>query len=192
MKKLCIACFRWKGSKIPKICEECLNKFAPGIQDEYGVSLFHYQTILRDLIWRGKIRGDLPAISLLASLFLAADEATELADWCEVIIPAPSSLWGRIRGKFDIAFHMAAKLAKETAKPIENAPGSLFWRLRKRSQHHHESPDDFARNPPNLTGHRRILIIDDVMTTGQTLHEIAAFYPDDTTKFLTLASATPG
>ena len=192
MLNLCIVCFRWKGSEFPKICLECFGGLSPGIRDEESTSLFHYQTDLRDLVCRGKIQGDLPAISLLSWLFTAAEESVNLAEWCDMIIPAPSSLWGRLRGKFDVAYELAAKLAEKSAKPMENPPASLYWRLRKRSQHHREATDDFARNPPNPLGKRRLLIVDDIITTGQTLHEIANFYPDDYIKFLTLASAIPG
>jgi predicted amidophosphoribosyltransferase len=190
MHRLCIVCYRWRKSSTPKICVECRDQLTQGIQDDYTIGLFHYQNSIRDLIRRGKIQGDLPAISLLITLFLAARETQNLAEWCEVIVPAPSSLWGRLRGKFDIAFELSSKLATEYAKPLENPPNCLYWRFRKRSQQHHLASPDIARNPVNPLGRRRVLIIDDVTTTGQTLHEIAAFYPDDYTKFLTLASAT--
>ena len=193
MNKLCIVCYRWQASRIPKICDDCCVEFVAGNQDEYSISLYHYQTVLRDLVRRAKIQGDMPAISLLIFLFLDAAQTTSLATWADVIMPAPSSLWGRLRGKLDIAFALASQLARVHGKPLQNSPHSLYWRLKKRSQQQDRGRGyEIARNPPNALGYRRILLVDDVLTTGQTLHEIAAFFPDDSIKFLTLASAAPG
>ncbi len=190
MNKLCIVCFHWRESKIPRVCDDCLSDFHPGLVSSYSFAVYHYRADLRDLITRAKISGDLPALSLLTDLFLNCESVKRFGQWADLIIPAPSSLWGRLRGKYDIAYELAAALARQMTKPHRSAPCSLYWRLKKRSQQHRKNDTNQFFPPPQTEGQRKILLIDDILTTGRTLHEVAAFYPNDAIQFLTLASAS--
>ena len=56
------------------------------------------------------------------------------------LMPAPSSLYSRLAGRFDVAYLFAHDLAKAFHLPLYIAPYCLHWRLRKRSMLRHRSP----------------------------------------------------
>ncbi|MEZ4743609.1 MAG: hypothetical protein R3B45_14385 [Bdellovibrionota bacterium] len=150
-------------------------------------------------------------------------------------MPAPSSLWGRLRGRFDIANYIAHTLSKEFKKPLITPPFNLRWRLKKRAFinkkqskveyaktqekiielpisinnacylkqytscinrknpnkgcHKTTSADILLLEDHNLFQKRKILVIDDIITTGNNLRSIYSALQIDNVKFLTLAKA---
>jgi predicted amidophosphoribosyltransferase len=152
-------------------------------------ALYHYEGSFRRLLLRVKVEGDLVALALLTSLALARPESAALAGWAEVVVAAPSSLWGRLRGRVDACHAVAAALAEAHGRPLAGAPWQLHWRTRKRAQIARGarivSPEDpgrwgaalargwLERRGPRLAG-RRVLLVDDVSTSGMTLLETAA------------------
>jgi predicted amidophosphoribosyltransferase len=157
-------------------------------------SLFRYQGPVRQLIRRAKAQEDHRALSVLVRLFLDRDESLDEAARCDVIVPCPSSLWSRCRGRLDVAWRLAEALAKRTAKPILAAPWHLHWRTLKQARlsgrarrlqgralgsfgagrFAAHAASCFARRLEALGDPTRVLIVDDVVTTGMTLAAVRA------------------
>lgn len=112
------------------------------------------------------------------------------------VMPCPSSLWGRLRGRLDVAGWLAYHLARQAQLPLLSPPWPLRFRLKKRARQGKKAepgaeppaPAALAADqqgaarialdlaPPNKV--KPILLVDDVLTTGQTMAEVAAYLPD--------------
>ena len=99
------------------------------------------------------------------------------AGW--LIVPAPSSLWGRLKGRFDIAL-MAAECFFSRGQILHaSLPGSFF--RGKRAGHNENSDVDSFLPPTDVVFNKNrgilkristaahIVVVDDVMTTGLTM-----------------------
>ena len=182
-------------------CEARLDdlKFAINNEDSV-VALFRYNAPISTLIHRAKIRDDIPALGTIARLMAYSQQGIAFGDWATVITPAPSSLWGRIRGRFDIASVSAHLIARVTGKTVVGVPGNMYWQLKKQAQ---LNPRDRLQEPtvsaqkcrePLKENAARVLIVDDVLTTGRTIAavKLALEKGDNAVEFkvLTLARAS--
>lgn len=207
MRTFCMGC--WQPLPVPHptplgphkdhvLCPTCVRqlwdlRIPSALADTHNArpgALYAYDRLVRSLIWRAKIKDDLRALDLLL-LLGTCTQAVSTAQWADLIVPAPSSLWGRARGRLDIAAHFSQHLAREAQKPLIPAPWTLHWRLKKRAQ---TSWSERQRDVPwrlplklretaLLQWARacqsaipapparvlRILVVDDVITTGSTL-----------------------
>ncbi|MCX6124623.1 MAG: phosphoribosyltransferase family protein [Proteobacteria bacterium] len=136
-----------------------------------GSSLFLYQGIMRRVIMRAKVRNDLLALNGLVELFVSQPKVISLAKNCDVLVPAPSSLWGRMRGRFDLAQSMALGLGAAIDLPVSLMPWVAYMRFRKRAGSNRRGTEKLRREIPSklLFKGSRVLVIDDVMTTGNTM-----------------------
>jgi predicted amidophosphoribosyltransferase len=174
-------------------------------------SLYAYRDLVRDLVLRAKVQSDHLALRLLVSLAATHSAAAPVLRRSDVLIASPSSLWGRLRGRFDLAHGLTTAFAAAHRKPVACAPYELFWRWSKRARQasrHHRRPLQPAAFPPWLLarmqahwlarygetcGARRVILIDDVVTTGSTVEQLAkalgGLIPAETIEVLALASA---
>jgi predicted amidophosphoribosyltransferase len=91
----------------------------------------------------------------------------------QYVMPAPSSLWGRIRGKVDIPWHVAKALCHTHGVKFLAPPFTLRWRWCKQAHckrtkgffYYTHSAEDFSL--PS------VLLVDDVATSGETLRRVA-------------------
>ncbi len=157
-------------------------------QAPLGESLYAYLFLTRKLILRTKVSGDYRALSALKEVFVNHPTAIEMAADAETIVAAPSSFWGRVRGRFDLAYHLAAALSEASGKPLSPCPGRLYWRFKKRARQQNKEKKNL--NFANTSDGAPVLIIDDIITTGYTLTQVARTYKDHSLSFLTLACAS--
>jgi predicted amidophosphoribosyltransferase len=122
-----------------------------------------------------KVAGDLCAYEAIITEFVEyfASIAPVIAN--AIIMPMPSSLWGRIRGRIDLAHHMAKAVARMNSLPLVLPPWDLGWHLQKKSM------VDIDQRRVKEHSHRRksraiiqkLCVIDDLVTTGSSFLELA-------------------
>ncbi len=172
-------------------CRDELRDLALPCQDRI-LSCFKYRGVMRRLILRAKVQGDHRAVSLLTEIVVSHPLVESWVATCDVVMPSPSSLWGRARGRLDLAALLADAIARHYGRVIRPAPWELHWRLRKRALDPRGERkllvDDDAEGQD--TDGPRVGLFDDVVTTGQTLAWTRAALPRATAvRALTLASA---
>lgn len=152
----------------PGRCPECRGK---RIDFDSAVSLGAYQGRLRDLVIAFKhpnhrLVGDLFANQLAAKLDGRA---------YDLIVAVPMHRWDFVWRAHNPAAELAAALSKRTRTPF--APGALQKRRRTRPQkilplaERLGNPLGAFHAPAGSVG--RVLLVDDVLTTGATLSECA-------------------
>ncbi len=155
-------------------------------------SLWPYDSLVRQLVLHAKVQN---RFSILHFLGLKMLEATILSPGPireQYIMPAPSSLWGRLRGRFDIAYWLAKKLSDSLQKQIVLTDSSQYWRLKKRAALSQKNrPENISYSPVDNQESKisDILLIDDVVTTGWTCFQTIAMDPNQGYRILTLADS---
>ena len=203
----CSVCFRrgrevrlglWLG--VCGLCWEELREL-----ELAGTSLYRYEGVVRGLVLRAKVQGDHRALVLLGELVRRSARVGEMAAWCDGVVAAPSSLWGRLRGRLDLAAYLAEVVAASVpaSRPLVPAPLHLFWRLRKHALLSRAERGEAGRRelPPWLVhvslrrferhAGERLLLVDDVVTSGETLRSLRNALAEDgrQLRVLTLAAA---
>ena len=182
----CLSCNNILQKQDICLCANCCAKIVFLNKDTFLHSLFLYNDITRLLILAAKINGNYKAyLYLKKSLFAKLSNSAWCAD-CDLIIPAPSSLWSRLYGRFDLAWLLSSELAKLYNKPHKELPASFYFKWRKNT---------FLQNRKfsNLKLRRaqrgaNIIIFDDVVTTGATVKGICDYLPPDSNiRIITLA-----
>ena len=206
MIKLCQKCWNHLPYSQAKngalLCLNCTKDLAPmffcqksaseSFGDIHVHSLFPYQDFMRELCLRIKIHSDIVAWQLLCSMSLSHPCLKDILASVDVILPVPSSLWGRLRGRLDIAGLWSRELSQYGHKKEVYLPRqAYFWRLRKRAlskgkrafspriasraadiaHFWHKITKQPLASPIDL-GNLRVLVVDDIVTTGFSMEEI--------------------
>jgi len=213
----CVLCGRWISVRTPVMttCSDCaavlasccldLAGFVPSpmrfIEDPRGVSAFvayTYTGPLVQLIHDSKIRGHIPTAKFLARAFVRSLETGQIGKGITAVMPCPSSLWSRVRGRLDLARILAESVADAWKIPLLPPPKSLMYSHKKRAQKKARNQiffaDDQRKNTPHfeaLDTHPQTLIVDDVLTTGFTLNSVVHAVNGRFCRFAALASPHP-
>lgn len=182
----CLLCYN-NSSFICPSCQAQLDRralsysyeLAPNLQ---AIALYPYVPPLRDLVLQVKIEGSLRARQVVLHLL---NRKLYLPP-AQVIVPAPSSLWSRLRGRHDLAWMIARHLVKQTGAKLIEAPLFTHWRLHKQAKARQRELYRLPRVPqkllqlmlPPVVG-QKILLVDDVITSGATMRRLAALFPDN-------------
>jgi ComF family protein len=161
------------------ICGRCQKK-SPAF--DYSVSLFRYEQPIIWLIKQLKFRERLPHARLLGDML--ADRLTQMFEQNsmgnghlpECILPVPLHK-NRITSRgFNQSIELAKSVARKTGLPLEL---NLIERVRETES---QTGLDAGQRRKNLqgafkmtssTGYRHVAIVDDVVTTGSTVNELA-------------------
>ena len=167
-----------------RICMVCRQSFSPAVGNKGVISVFAYEGTLRSLILRAKVDGDPLATDALLRLFTSAEKVSSAVSRSTHIVAAPSSLWGRCRGKTDLAALLAMNLAKISGRPLVKVSSRLFWSWKKQAQR-----KDRRHEGQLKSRWGGALVVDDIITTGYTLRRVGSTLQDSKVGFLTLAQA---
>lgn len=172
----------------PFLCQDCLDTLTPSRPRQAFTSLYAYNETLRPLVLKIKLEGNYRALQCLTHLFLNSRRTHQITKNIDVIIPAPSSLWARARGRTDLAWLLASSLADKVKCPLHPPPLSLRWQWKKRSKTGFREKLEFAwheHDPQKQTA----LIVDDIVTTGHTFQRTSRLLGQVNTHLLTLGDA---
>jgi predicted amidophosphoribosyltransferase len=167
-------------------CESCINRLV-GISDlTYGViTPFAYEEPLKTALILYKLTGSRVFERALCEALASAEEAWQpWVEWCDQIIFAPQSISSFLELKSNAAMLIANFMSKKYHKA--NRQGKFQFSLKKQTSKkriscHHELIS-LAQRP----GHRNLLIVDDVLSSGQTLLRMSKYLPKDNLKFFCL------
>ncbi len=159
----------------PRHCPECRRRKLPF---RAAIALGEYRGSLRDAVLRTK-RAAYESLTIQLGEVLA--DRLEPLGWkqqCDVVIPLPSHWWRRWTRGTSGPELLAERLADRLSLPCRTRWLSCQRRTRKQgmllpAERAENVRGAFTVRQPDAVRGQRILLVDDVMTTGATLKEAA-------------------
>lgn len=185
-ERLCTRCGRpwlsskgptrpWRsGEENPALCRTCdANRSAVDFARCYGI----YDGYLRDCIHALKYRWDLGAAHVLGALMSWVVAGDGRFAGVDVIVPVPL----HPKREQDRGYNQAAELARVIGGYLGRPVVSAAWRTRETTpqstlqlnERFNNVRGAFQVTHPQLVAGRRLLIVDDIWTTGATMHALA-------------------
>ena len=172
-------------------CPKCGFPFGPHVQGRaacpacrrgvpfrQAVAAYRYEGPLREAIHRWKYGGDLRAGRALREALLAALANEPMMEEVDVVAPVPLHWLRRIRRRFNQSGDLAEAVGKRFGLPLRAAALRRVRRTRSQVGLTPTQREDNVRGafrvlrPREIRG-LRVLLIDDVFTTGATCNECA-------------------
>jgi competence protein ComFC len=189
---LCDECRASTPRIIPPFCYCCSRPFEGAIDGQFScpncedralafhcvVSKYQAKGVLRDLIHRFKYGGQYYLRRLLSEILLEAMRDERIAATpVDALVPVPLHPVRRRERGFNQAEALAKAVAKETAIPvldcIERRSYTQTQTRFDRSERMRNLRNAFALRESSVVLGKKLLLLDDVLTTGSTLHECA-------------------
>lgn len=189
---LCAACFAGVDFLGPPLCACCGDPFELAMEPgalcgqcidrpprfDRARAVFRYEGSARDLILRFKHADRTDCAPAFARWMLRA--APELVTAADLIVPVPLHRARLLHRRYNQAALLALKLDAASGRPGRAAPDLLVRARRTPSQEgrgraarHRNVKAAFAVADPEAVRDRRVLLVDDVLTTGATVGECA-------------------
>ena len=127
---------------------------------------------LEMMIWAAKFRGRTDLGPALAELLINAPKTSAMIQKCDLLAPVPLSPIRQFQRGYNQSAEIAHALAKYHSTPVHRG-----WQRRHRRAQHQLSRAERLNNlegafkTPKNVENKRVLLIDDVITTGSTVKE---------------------
>jgi ComF family protein len=127
---------------------------------------------LEMMIWAAKFRGRADLSYALAELLINAPKTSAMVQKCDLLAPIPLSPIRQFKRGYNQSAEIAHALAKYHSTPVHRG-----WQRRHRRPQHQlgrverlTNLEGAFKRPKNVEN-KRVLLIDDVITTGSTVRE---------------------
>jgi competence protein ComFC len=194
---LCDACRNSILPINPPFCRRCSRPFEGAITAEFScpncedsalafdcaISIYQAKGVLRDLIHRFKYGGEYYLRRLLAEILLQAmrDERITTVP-VDALVPVPLHPARRRERGFNQAEALAKLVAGKTSIPMLDCIERRFYTQTQtqfdRLERRRNLRNAFALRKNSVVVGKNIVLLDDVLTTGSTLHECAIVLRD--------------
>jgi ComF family protein len=202
---LCPACRRDLPSPGEPLCPGCgiaaaadTASFCRSCRDRYAMDavLFAapYAGTAKELVHRFKYRADFAAGRFLARL-LATRIETALPGGVDLLVPVPLHRWRLVGRGFNQAALLARDIARQLGLPVAVTALRRAGNTRTLAGLHPEERSRelrgvFTVRRPEIVAGRRILLVDDVLTTGATAEGCCRALKDDGAAWVGVAVAS--
>ncbi len=175
LKQVCAGCGVTLPTAGTERCGQCLQgKYA----FDQTIAGFAYEGVMQELILQLKFGGHLAASRLLFELFWALRHEELEGLEIDAVVPVPLHPKRLAERGFNQSLELAKALAKAMEKPllpfaverVKNTPPQAQLDAKARAKN---LKGAFKADAQALQGTTRVLLVDDVMTTGSTLHQLA-------------------
>lgn len=130
--------------------------------------LYAYDTITKERIWNLKIKSQLRDIGDCVEEFCEWLSTEPFVRQFEHVMPMPSSLWGRWRGRIDIADFLAEGVRVNLGMKLRLPPFRLGWHFKKQAQ----KRGQLVSLGTIMKLEAPLLVVDDIVTTGQSFERL--------------------
>lgn len=199
--RFCLSCekklrLQIESSVVCALCSKVLTQNSPTAPNRYG--LYAYHSFVRKLIHAVKIDGNTVALRYMLDSFIRHPEVVA-ASGVDFVTSPPSSLWGCLRGRIDLAACLAQEFASKYQIPYmvaEKLP--VRWKTSLVKEARRSTRVDMRGQLNRVLKQRclghlpRYLVVDDVMTTGTTVMRYLSSLPAASVKVLTFAEVKTG
>lgn len=181
--KRCLVCDQ--DMKMGEVCDPCISLIShhekmPLAIDHHPMALFYYEHTIRELVKNAKYYNQTTSIHVLMKLVENSLRENSIDDTlrsfeAEGITYIPTHWANRLMRGIDLPYLFAMLLSKKIALPIldtlqRTSPNHRQALIKKRTLRRDAVKGSFKLKR-NISRYKRILLVDDIVTTGSTFLE---------------------